>query len=47
VAALSATSPSGFTVSGSWREQFDWAVVEWNRDNVFRASVFRYLPEAI
>src|SRR5271165_5683603 len=44
VAALSATSPNGFTVSGCWREQFDWAVVEWNRDNVFEHPVFRNLP---
>jgi len=45
VAALSATSPTGFTVSGSWREQFDWAVVEWNRDNVFEHPVLRNLPD--
>src|SRR5580658_838541 len=44
VAALSATSPSGFTVSGSWRTQSDWVVVEWNRDNVFEHPLFRYLP---
>jgi hypothetical protein len=44
VAALSATSASGFTVSGSWRQQFDWTVVEWNRDNVFEHPLFRYLP---
>ncbi|MGA2134621.1 MAG: hypothetical protein ABSH50_20230 [Bryobacteraceae bacterium] len=45
VAALSATSPNGFTVSGCWREQCDWAVVEWNRDNVFEHPVFRNLPD--
>jgi len=45
VAALSATSPTGFTVSGSWRQQFDWAVIEWNRDNVFEHPAFRYLPD--
>jgi hypothetical protein len=45
VAALSATSSSGFTVSGSWRQQFDWAVIEWNRDNVFEHPAFRYLPD--
>src|SRR5579871_2397015 len=45
VAALSATSPDGFTISGCWREQFDWAVVEWNRDNVFEHPVFRNLPD--
>src|SRR5262249_25040530 len=26
VAALSAAGPNGFTVSGSWRQQFDWVV---------------------
>jgi len=46
VAALSATSGEGFTVSGSWREQSDWAVVEWNRDNVFEHPAFRNLPDA-
>lgn len=45
VAALSATSANGFTVSGTWRQQFDWAVIEWNRDNVFEHPAFRYLPD--
>jgi hypothetical protein len=45
VAALSAASATGFTVSGSWRQQFDWAVVEWNRDNVFEHPAFRNLPD--
>ena len=45
IAALSSTSASGFTVSGSWREQFDWAVVEWNRDNVFEHPALRNLPD--
>jgi hypothetical protein len=45
VAALNATSPTGFTVSGSWREQFDWAVIEWNRDNTFEHPLFRNLPD--
>jgi len=45
VAALSGTSPSGFTVSGCWRQQFDWAVVEWNRDNVFEHPALRNLPD--
>jgi hypothetical protein len=44
VAALSQTSAAGFTVSGSWRQQFDWAVVEWNRDNVFEHPTLRNLP---
>src|SRR5277367_2375780 len=45
VAALSATSAAGYTVSGTWRQQFDWAVIEWNRDNVFEHPAFRYLPD--
>ena len=45
VAALSATSASGFTISGTWRQQFDWAVVEWNRDNVFEHPALRNLPD--
>src|ERR1700687_3184699 len=45
IAALSATSPNGFTVSGTWRQQFDWAVIEWNSDNVFEHPAFRYLPD--
>ena len=44
-AALSATSANGFTVSGSWRQQFDWAVIEWNRDNTFEHPVFRNFPD--
>jgi len=45
IAALSETSASGFTVSGCWRQQFDWAVLEWNRDNVFEHPLFRNLPD--
>lgn len=45
VAALSATSPAGFTVSGSWRTQSDWVVIEWNRDNTFEHPAFRNLPD--
>lgn len=45
VAALSSTSESGFTVSGTWRQQVDWAVIEWNRDNVFEHPAFRNLPD--
>lgn len=45
IAALSATSADGFTLSGCWREQFDWAVLEWTRDNIFEHPLFRYLPD--
>ncbi len=45
VAALSGASGEGFTVSGSWRQQFDWVVIEWNRDNVFEHPALRNLPD--
>jgi hypothetical protein len=45
VAALNGASETGFTVSGCWRQQFDWAVVEWNRDNVFEHPLVRNLPD--
>jgi hypothetical protein len=45
IAALSQTSVTGFTVSGCWRQQFDWAVLEWNRDNVFEHPTLRNLPD--
>src|SRR5579872_5293648 len=45
IAAMSHATPNGFTVSGSWRQQFDWAVIEWNRDNVFEHPMFRNLPD--
>src|SRR5947209_18052495 len=45
VAAMSGASAAGFTLSGKWRQQFDWAVVEWNRDNVFEHPSLRVLPD--
>ncbi|MEO8100784.1 MAG: hypothetical protein ABI811_24015 [Acidobacteriota bacterium] len=45
IAAMSEASATGFKVTGSWRQQFDWAVVEWNRNNVFEHPAFRYLPD--
>jgi hypothetical protein len=45
VAALSGASANGFTVSGCWRQQSDWAVIEWNRDNVFEHPALRNLPD--
>src|SRR5439155_19008641 len=44
IAAMSAASATGFTVSGTWRQQFDWAVIEWNRDDVFEHPSLRPLP---
>lgn len=45
IAALSGASATGFTVSGSWRQQFDWAVIEWNRDNDFEHPSLLPLPD--
>lgn len=45
IAALSSASSTGFVLSGKWRQQFDWAVVEWNKDNVFEHPSLRYLPD--
>ena len=47
IAALSNTSPNGFTVSGTWRQQFDWCVIDWVRDNTFEHPMLRNLPETI
>ncbi len=44
IAALSDATATGFKVSGSWRQQFDWCVVEWNQHNVYEHPVFRNLP---
>ncbi|HVO97436.1 MAG TPA: hypothetical protein VMT15_05185 [Bryobacteraceae bacterium] len=45
IAALSKASSTGFTLSGTWRQQVDWAVIEWNRDNVYEHPAFRNLPD--
>ena len=45
IASLSSASADGFTLSGAWRQQFDWAVIEWNRDNVYEHPLFRNLPD--
>ncbi len=45
IAALSGATPTGFTASGTWRQQFDWCVIEWNRENVFEHPRFRNLPD--
>ena len=45
MAALSGAAADGFTVSGCWRQQFDWVVIEWNRDNVFEHPALRNLPD--
>ncbi|MEZ5398304.1 MAG: hypothetical protein R2729_01465 [Bryobacteraceae bacterium] len=45
IAAISEASSNGFVLSGTWRQQFDWAVVEWNQHNTFEHPAFRYLPD--
>ncbi len=45
IAAMSQATDAGFVLSGKWRQQFDWAVVEWNRDNTFEHPALRYLPD--
>ena len=45
IAALSSATSTGFVLSGKWRQQFDWAVVEWNQDNVFEHPSLRNLPD--
>ena len=45
IEANSGASADGFTVSGTWRQQFDWAVIEWNRDNVYEHPALRNLPD--
>ena len=44
IAALSEAMATSFKVSGTWRQQFDWCVVEWNQHNVFEHPAFRNLP---
>src|SRR5262249_46833412 len=45
IAAISGATELSLTVSGSWRQQFDWAVLEWNRDNVIEHPALRNLPD--
>jgi hypothetical protein len=45
IAAFSNSSATGFTLPGTWRQQFDWAVVEWNQHNVFEHPLLRNLPD--
>jgi len=45
IAAMTNAEEHSFDVSGTWRQQFDWCVVEWNRDNVWEHPLFRNLPD--
>ena len=44
IAALSEATATSFKVSGTWRQQFDWCVVEWNQHNVYEHPSLRNLP---
>ncbi|MCW5963471.1 MAG: hypothetical protein KIT83_05485 [Bryobacterales bacterium] len=44
IAAMSSATPQSFRVSGEWRQQFDWCVIEWNRDNPIDHPLWRNLP---
>ncbi|MDA1312495.1 MAG: hypothetical protein O2968_04080 [Acidobacteria bacterium] len=45
IAAMSGATSTAFNVSGTWRQQFDWVVIEWNRDNVYEHPLLRTLPD--
>ncbi len=45
VGALSEAHAGGFTLSGVFRQQFDWIVLEWNRDNPIEHPALRNLPD--
>jgi len=45
IAAMSQATANSFRLTGAWRQQFDWAVVEWNQNNVFEHPLFRNLPD--
>lgn len=45
IAAMFDATATSFRVSGEWRQQFDWAVVEWNRDNPIDHPLWRNIPD--
>lgn len=45
IAALSEATSNSFNVSGEWRQQSDWCVVEWTRDNPVDHPRWRNLPD--
>ncbi len=44
IAAMSDATAHSFRVSGEWRQQFDWCVIEWNRDNPIDHPLWRNVP---
>ena len=45
IAAITKASPTGLTLTGTFHDQFDWSVVEWNRDNQYEHLALRPLPQ--
>lgn len=45
IAALSEASAAAFHLTGEWRQQSDWCVVEWTRDNPIDHPLWRNLPD--
>lgn len=45
IAALSQATANSFVVSGEWRQQSDWCVVEWTRDNPVDHPLWRNFPD--
>ena len=45
IAAITQSSPTGLTLTGTFHDQFDWGVIEWNRDNQYEHLSLRPLPK--
>lgn len=45
IAALSDATANSFKLTGEWRQQSDWCVVEWNRDNPIDHPLWRNFPD--
>lgn len=45
IAALSEATATSFKVTGEWRQQSDWCVVEWTRDNPIDHPLWRNFPD--
>ncbi len=45
IAALSEATATSFKLTGEWRQQSDWCVVEWTRDNPIDHPLWRNFPD--
>ncbi|MDZ7637270.1 MAG: hypothetical protein U5J83_03310 [Bryobacterales bacterium] len=45
IAGLSESTATSFKLSGEWRQQSDWCVVEWTRDNPVDHPLWRNFPD--